>query len=188
MQLSRALLRPITDGLAEGACPLLERLPRRSLPPSLLQHSNSTDWYFGGLLRNHAPRFRPAPLALGSPLNIITLLSPLSTLSSSVLFRRSRSSSAQPGVFLSIDHDTPTAIDLTVFDTLLLACIFIHDQQSLLRRRWSFVPVGARSPWTTAAQLLLASPHDRIRPSTTPECLSSMAKNGLARPASKVTE
>jgi hypothetical protein len=53
--------------------------PRRSPPLSSLQHGDSTDWCFGGLFRNHAPRFRPAPLALGSPLNIISspLHSPL---------------------------------------------------------------------------------------------------------------
>jgi hypothetical protein len=88
----------------------LRGCPRRSPPLSPLQHGNSTDWCFGGLFRNHAPRFRPAPLALGSPLNTIysSLHSPLCRPRSS-LFRRSRSPSTQPspGVFLSIDHDTP---------------------------------------------------------------------------------
>jgi hypothetical protein len=84
-----------------------------ALSLSHYSNSNPTDWCFGGLLRNHAPRFRPAPLALGSPLNITlslsALRSPLSTLSSSVLFRRSRSLSTQPSpaCFPTIDHDTP---------------------------------------------------------------------------------
>ncbi|KAJ4991954.1 hypothetical protein SVAN01_02549 [Stagonosporopsis vannaccii] len=108
MQLSRAARRPITGGLAEGACPLLEALPRRS---SSSHHYNAA---LSRLVFWRSPQEPRSTLSASAscarfPLEHHTLLSPLSTLSSSVLFPAFTVlvNSAQPGVFLSIDHDTP---------------------------------------------------------------------------------
>jgi hypothetical protein len=136
-------------------------------------------------LRNHVPRFRPAPFALGSP-SLPTLRSPLPLASSPPALDSSPPCRPVLGPLPAL-LPLPSIPFCAPFDApsrrrFLISSFFVHLPAALhalharLRLR---LPVRLpEHPPAAASQLQRPLPAVFCL-----ECLSSMAKNGLARPA-----
>ena len=126
--------RPITRRPAPSAFPLNLFLPLALSPITTSPAHPPTHTLVWSSLRSHVPRFRPAPLALGSPL--ITLLS---TLRSPPC--RPRSSSRRSTVLVQhpIDQDTLRRLIWHPFCSSLLLCIFIPRRAQLCVSPFVFI-------------------------------------------------
>jgi hypothetical protein len=179
--------QPMAARAAPSACPLNLFLPRSFSPlttTSPAKHHRTLVWpsYIG--VRN----------ALGQRLlrsvPPLTLPSPLSTPSCRPRFSswRSRSQSSIPPL-LKIPY--PLAFDLIYFAYYSSSLVSLYPTADTLCAAQSILisstlkPLGSPTTSRSAAPAHLRRPHSAV---TTPKCLSSMAKNGPARPASRVTE